>query len=107
MKRRSLLPISFLASVAFSPIGAHAQQTTGTTTFRDAAGNPVTVTSHHAAPAQEDLHAEFAALDTNGDGSVSPREARADKYLARSFQLLDTDRDGRLRFEELRKWLDD
>lgn len=81
MKRRSLLPISFLASFAFSSIGAHAQQTTGATTFRDAAGNPMTVTSRHAAPAQEDLHAEFAALDTNGDG--------------------------RLRFEELREWLDD
>ena len=107
MKRRSLLPISFLASVALSPIGAHAQQATGATTFQDAAGNTVTVTSHHAAPAQEDLHAEFAALDSNGDGGVSPREARADKYLARSFRLLDSDHDGRLRFDELREWLDD
>ena len=74
MKRRSLLPISFLASVALSPIGAHAQQATGATTFQDAAGNTVTVTSRHVAPAQEDLHAEFAALDSDGDGGLSTDE---------------------------------
>ena len=107
MKRRALLPISFLACVALSPLGIRAQQAAGSTTFQDAAGNTVTVTSRHPVPAQEDLHAEFAALDANSDGSVSPAEARADKYLARSFRLLDTDHDARLRFEELRDWLDD
>jgi Ca2+-binding EF-hand superfamily protein len=58
-------------------------------------------------PAQEDLQAEFAAFDTNGDAGISPGEARADKYLARSFRMLDINRDGRLQFEEVREWLDE
>lgn len=74
---------------------------------RDAVGNPVTVVSRPPVPAQEDLQAEFAALDTNRDGAVSRPEARVDKYLVRAFAVLDTNRDRRLQFEELRRWLDE
>ena len=95
MKHAALFPLTFL----FLAAGAQAQEATGTATLTDSAGNPVIVTSHHARPAQEDLQAEFAALDRDGDGGVSPREARVDKYLARSFRLLDADRDGHLQFE--------
>jgi hypothetical protein len=75
--------------------------------IRDAAGNPVIVVSRPPVPMQEDLQAEFAALDTNGDGAVSRAEARVDKYLVRAFAALDTNRDNRLQFEELRRWLDE
>jgi len=63
--------------------------------------------SRPPSPMQEDLQAEFAAFDRNGDGGISTAEARSDKYLVRSFRILDTSRDGRLQFEEVRKWLDE
>lgn len=80
---------------------------TGAGTFRDGAGNPVTVVSRPPTPAQEDLQAEYAAIDTNADGAVSRREASVDKYLLRAFRTLDSNRDGRLQFEEMRRWLDE
>ena len=107
MKRKSLLLLPLLVLALWPRASAYAQVATGSATVVDAAGNTVTVTSHHAAPAQEDLQAEFAAFDTNRDGGISPREARADKYMARSFRMLDANRDGRLQFEEVREWLDE
>lgn len=107
IKRKLLLAIPLLILALWPRASAYAQQATGTATFQDAAGTPVTVTSRHAAPAQEDLQAEFAAFDRNGDGSISPAEARADKYMARAFRMLDASHDGRLQFEEVRDWLDE
>lgn len=107
MKRKYLLWIPLLVLALWPRASAYAQDATGTTTLKDAAGNTVTITSHHASPAQEDVQAEFAAFDANRDGAISPREARADKYMARSFRMLDANRDGRLQFEEVREWLDE
>ena len=107
MKRKLLPMIPLLIFLLWPRASAYAQDATGTTTLKDAAGNTVTITSHHAMPAQEDLHAEFAAFDSNGDGAISLREAGADKYMARAFRMLDANRDGRLQFEEVRQWLDD
>ena len=107
MKRKHLLWLPLLVLALWPRASAYAQDATGTATLKDAAGNTVIVTSHHARPAQEDLQAEFAAFDTNGDGGISASEARADKYLARSFRVLDANRDGRLQFEEVKEWLDE
>lgn len=107
MKRKYLLWIPLLGLALWPRASAYAQDATGTTTLTDAAGNTVIIASRHALPAQEDLQAEFAAFDRNGDDTISPREARADKYLARSFRMLDANRDGRLQFEEVSEWLDE
>lgn len=107
IKRKWLLAVPLLVLALWPRASAYAQDATGSATFQDAAGNTITVTSHHAMPAQEDLQAEFAAFDADRDGGISPREARADKYLARAFRMLDSNRDGRLQFEEVREWLDE
>ena len=107
MKRKWLLAVPLLIFALWPRASAYAQEATGSATFTDAAGNTVTVTSRHAAPVQEDLQAEFAAFDANDDGGISPQEARADKYMARAFRMLDGNRDGRLQFEEVRAWLDE
>ena len=107
MKRKWLLAVPLLILALWPRASAYAQEATGSATIKDAAGNMVTVTSRHAVPAQEDLQAEFAAFDANGDGGISPREASVDKYMARAFRILDANRDGRLQFEEVRVWLDE
>ena len=58
-------------------------------------------------PPPHDYRAEFNALDSDGDGSVSRSEASADKYLARAFAAYDSDRNDVLSFEEARLWLED
>jgi hypothetical protein len=79
---------------------------TGSVTLRDANGVPTTVTSLHASPAPRDHGAEFAALDRNGDGSISRAEAGGDKYMALAFASLDGDRDGKLDRDEAMRWLE-
>jgi hypothetical protein len=106
MKRKLLLSVPLLVLLLWPRASAFAQDALRSVTLTDAAGNAVVVTSRPPAPAQEDLQAEFAAIDANADGGISPREARIDKYLARAFRTLDANRDGRLQFEEVREWLD-
>ena len=80
---------------------------TGNAVTRDAAGHPVFVTSQQPTPPPHDYRAEFHALDSDGDGSLTRSEASADKYLVRTFATYDSDRDDRLSFEEARRWLED
>ena len=65
---------------------------------------PPTNTNELSAPAQpsaaaggsaSDEAVGFPALDENGDGFITPDEAKG-TYLAPKFDAIDTDRDGRL-----------
>ena len=80
---------------------------TGHAVTQDVTGRTVFVTSQRPAPSPHDYRAEFDAMDSNGDGSISRNEAGADKYLARTFATYDSDRNDRLSFEETRRWLED
>ena len=80
---------------------------TGHTVTQDVTGRTVFVTSQQPPPPPHDYRAEFDAMDSNGDGSISRSEASADKYLARTFATYDNDRNDRLSFEETRRWLED
>jgi len=80
---------------------------TGNTVTLDAGGGTVFVTSRQPSPPPHDYRAEFNALDSDGDGSVSRSEASADKYLARAFATYESDRNDALSFEESRLWLED
>jgi hypothetical protein len=46
---------------------------------------------------------DFTALDTNGDGSVSQDEAKADATLSAKFAELDADKDGKISSSEYKK----
>lgn len=50
--------------------------------------------------AQEDVEAQFKALDADGSGTLSMEEAEADADLEAVFAELDTDGNGELSFEE-------
>ena len=84
-----------------------ASTVTGQTSLTDGAGNQVTVTSSKPTPPPRDHRAEFNALDRDGNGSISRREAAADKYMVRTFRALDSDGDGALNYDEALRWLDD
>ena len=60
-----------------------------------------------AAPAvaqkSEKGSAAFKALDTNGDGFLSRKEAEADKDLAKRFSAFDANKDGKLSEDEFHK----
>ena len=45
---------------------------------------------------QQEMEREFRAADSNGDGYLSPAEARRFPALERNFQRVDTDGDGRI-----------
>ena len=49
---------------------------------------------------KEKTNTEFKAADTNGDGYLSPDEARRFPVLARNFQRADQNGDGRISLEE-------
>ena len=70
----------------------------------------VTVTSGQpTAPVAQDEPHSVAALDTNGDGSISKSEAASSIALTNEFDLADNwnppKRDGRITSAELRSWL--
>ena len=90
-----------------SPGPANAGSATGTAVLNDALGNTTTVTPHHPVPTPRDHRAEFDRIDADRDGRINRREADVDKYLARAFPALDTDRSGGLNFEEMQAWLAD
>jgi Ca2+-binding EF-hand superfamily protein len=49
---------------------------------------------------------DFAALDANGDGSLSRTEVRSNATLTGEFRAVDNDHNGRLSKEELKGWMD-
>ena len=48
---------------------------------------------------------DFDALDSDGDGFISRREAAAHERLSEEFRGVDADGDGRLSRDELRGWI--
>ncbi len=76
----------------------------------DAALAPVPGDARNAGPRSralgEDAEAarQFRQLDTNGDGSLDPDEVAGLPRLREAFGAADADRDGRLSFEELRRF---
>ena len=58
-----------------------------------------------AQPARPELQlVDFDRLDTNHDGKLSRREARADPELSAEFDTLDVNHDGYLSREEFQAW---
>jgi len=56
-------------------------------------------------PAKPELQpVDFNTLDTNHDGKLSRREARADPDLSAQFDTLDVNHDGYLSLEEFQAW---
>lgn len=56
---------------------------------------------------RERFDALFRRADADGDGALSPAEARAAlPRLARKFERVDADGDGRITLEEAHAWLD-
>ncbi len=63
----------------------------------------------HAQPAfaKDQKNQAFAALDKNGDGSLSQAEAATEKELAKRFAKFDANKDGKLSEEEYLKAMQD
>jgi Ca2+-binding EF-hand superfamily protein len=66
----------------------------------------VTVTSHPGNSISPNYHVDFAAMDANGDGSITRAEARGNPDLMREFHVVDTNHDGRLGRGEMKGWTD-
>ena len=61
----------------------------------------------HGAFAKDQKNQAFAALDKNGDGSLTQAEAAADKELAKRFTKFDANKDGKLSEDEYIKAMQD
>lgn len=51
------------------------------------------------------LEGQFRAADINGDGRLSPDEAKGFGFVARHFDAIDTGRRGAVTFDDLRAYL--
>ncbi len=51
------------------------------------------------------LEAQFRKADANGDGRLSPEEAKGFGFVERHFDAIDTGRRGAVTFDELRAYL--
>jgi Ca2+-binding EF-hand superfamily protein len=69
---------------------------------------PVTVTSHAPDSVSSNYHVDFAAIDKNGDGSLSRSEVSAsgNEDLVREFHVVDANHNGRLSKDEMKGWTD-
>lgn len=82
------------------------ERQTGMVTFSGPGGQQVVIRSFEPATAlSSDYRIDFDALDADGDGFISRREAAAHETLSREFRGVDVDGDGRLSREELRGWI--
>lgn len=100
---KNLAPI--LLSAALIPSPAFTQTTQTSEVQFEATTGPVTVKSiQPPIPNMDDYQATVAQLDRNGDGVVVRSEVPAEHALASEFQLIDTDRNGRITDAELLKW---
>ena len=70
-------------------------------------GSPVTVREQQPDSISSNYKVGYAALDKNGNGSVSRAEVRAsgNDDLAREFHVVDGNHDGRLTEAEMKGWL--
>jgi Ca2+-binding EF-hand superfamily protein len=63
--------------------------------------------SERAAQAKQDMQARLKAADANGDGFIDRQEAEASlPRIAKNFDKIDTDRDGKLSAGELKQAVD-
>ena len=74
--------------------------------FTTADGTPVTVTDSPGNSISPNYSIDFAAMDADGNGNISRREAGGNPDLMREFHVVDSDNNGRLSREELKGWLD-
>ena len=74
--------------------------------FTSADGTPVTVTDSPGNSISPNYSIDFAAMDADGNGNISRREADGNPDLMREFHVVDGDDNGRLTREELKGWLD-
>lgn len=110
-----LAPALALAQVQTAPLPVpdepqtrpdRAERQTGMATFEEAGGQQVIIRSFEPATAlSSDYRIDFDALDADGDGFISRREAAANERLAEEFRGVDADGDGLLSRGELRGWI--
>lgn len=83
----------------------HAQAQDRVHRFEDRTGTEVELHSGMATYPASGPAPAFAALDVNGDRSLSSEEARAYPLLATDFLHADSNRDGRLSEREYARWV--
>ena len=99
------LPIPTLFGAMLVSGAAMAQNPTGARVDFEAVRGPVTVVSVQPPLANaDDYRATVAQLDANGDGFVTRREVPTTHALNFEFDLVDTDRNGRITDAELSAW---
>ena len=82
------------------------ERQTGMVTFGQAGGQQVIIRSFEPTTVlSSDYTIDFEALDADGDGFISRREAAAHERLTEEFRGVDADGDGLLSREELRGWI--
>src|SRR5690554_8184836 len=82
------------------------ERQTGMVSFDEAGGQQVIIRSFEPTTAlSSDYSIDFEALDADGDGFISRREAAAHDTLSQEFNGVDVDGDGQLSREELRGWI--
>ena len=92
--------IAISAALLVAPCIASAQS------FTTADGTPVTVTDRPGNSISPTDSIDFAAMDADGNGSISRSEGAGNPDLMREFHVVDGNQDGRLTREELKGWLD-
>ena len=65
----------------------------------------VTVTSSPSNSIVGDYKIDFAAMDSNHDGSIRRAEAKSNPTLSAEFAAVDNNHDGRLSKQELEGWM--
>lgn len=99
------LHIPILFGLVLAAGTATAQNATGARVDFEAIRGPVTVVSVQPPLANaDDYRATVAQLDRNGDGFVTRQEVPLSHALAFEFELVDTDRNGRVTQAELSNW---
>lgn len=91
------------AAPAATPTTGDSGQPLSTTTLQTTQGQ-VTIRSVMPDAGSAPPRPDFAALDTNHDGSISPDEARAYPPLANEFELADGNRNGKVSKAEYARW---
>lgn len=110
-----LAPATAFAQVQTAPLPApdepatrpdRSERQTGMATFGEPGGQQVIIRSFEPTTVLPgEYSVDFEALDADGDGFISRREASAHEVLARQFRGVDIDGDGRLSRDELRGWI--